>query len=127
MSVANPVSVEILLGRASQALEGGRAEQYCMPLLPLLEHPWSKGAEEVSLAAKRFDALKEKAESIPEEVVLFALSEHSQYWVGLALRWIEDGFPVSPRIKEMLFSVSQRKNLPQEERHTAWRLFHKNA
>jgi len=126
MSDENPVSVDILLARASGAIRDGRADTYCLPLLPLLEHPWSTAANELPECLGRFKEF-EKNDLVAEDVVIFGLCESSQYWVGLALGWIEDGFPVSARIKEALDLVSQRKHLPQRERHTAWRLFHKDA
>jgi hypothetical protein len=127
MSGENPVPIEILLARASATLKTERAANFCLPLLPLLEHTWTNVVQSVSVAVSDYDGLEEKKDTLPEEVVLFALRETSQYWVGLALGWLEDGFPVSARIKEELFSVSQRHALPQKERHIAWRLHHQNA
>lgn len=127
MSVENPVPIEILLDRAASALKAGREDAFCLPLLPLLEHTWEEAAKTVSVAATEFDSLEERKDTLPEEVIIFALKETSQYWVGLALGWLEHGFPISARIKEALFSVSQRQALPQKERHTAWRLHHKHA
>ena len=127
MAAGNPVSIDVLLGRASVAIMSGRRDSYYLPLLPLLEHPWPAAVDELSGCLDQFDVFEEKADKIAEDVVAFALAESSQYWVGLALAWIEDGFPVTARIKVSLRSTSGRKQLPQAERHSAWRLFHKNA
>lgn len=127
MSVENPVPIEVLLGRASATLKIERVSNFCLPLLPLLEHTWTEAVQSVSVAVAGVAGLEEKKDTLPEEVVLFALRGASQYWVGLALRWLEHGFPISTRIKEELFSVSKRHELPQKERHAAWRLHHQNA
>jgi len=126
MSLDKPASIEVLLSRASESLAAGRTDLYCLPLLPLLEHPWSKVLAEVSKSVTQFKGLEDKADSLPTEVVTFALESQRPYWVGLALAWLEDGFPRSGRIKEELFSISQTKHIPQQKRHVAWKLHHEN-
>ena len=116
-----------LLARATAALGSGHSGQHCLPLLPLLEYPRLKGVEEIVEGASKCAAFRDRADTLASSVVAFALSEASQYWVGLALAWLEDGFPISPEIRAELLSVTGRKSLPQAQRHAAWRLHHSHG
>lgn len=44
----------------------------------------------------------------------------TNYWIDLALNWIEQGYPLDSEIVEMLEAISSRKGLPQETRHRAF-------
>ncbi len=44
----------------------------------------------------------------------------TNYWIDLALNWIEQGYPLDSEIVEMLEAISSRKELPQKTRHRAF-------
>ena len=60
-------------------------------------------------------------EDTAARLVEFALSPGwSEYWVGKALNWIDEGV-TSDAVVEALKRVSQDKRLGQATRHRAWR------
>lgn len=85
-------------------------------LLPVLEHEYLEAQAFANVEALRLP-----------EVVTFALREGSAYWAGLALHWLEAGFPNSGYFKEDLLFVSQRSALEQSVRHRAFALHKKTA
>ncbi|MCB2254171.1 hypothetical protein KTQ74_19845 [Pseudomonas chlororaphis] len=92
-------------------------------LLPLLEKPYEAVALNLPDAIR---ALRiERA--LPTEIALrqllvTALESHSEYWVGLALQWLEQGFPQDPKLTELLMHCSESRTLPQSDCHKARRL-----
>ncbi len=92
-------------------------------LLPLLEKPLGEGAQELPRAIK---ALGEKC-ILPGDIalqplVVTALTSHSDYWSGLALKWLEDGFPMDPELTTLLIQSSEDRTLSQSRRHRARKL-----
>lgn len=92
-------------------------------LLPLLEKPLGQGTQELPRAIK---ALGEKC-ILPGDIalqplVVTALTSHSDYWSGLALKWLEDGFPMDPELKTLLIQSSEDRTLSQSRRHRARKL-----
>ena len=85
-------------------------------LLPVLEHS--------HLEAQAFESAG--LLRLPE-LVVFALKEGSAYWAGLALNWLEAGFPFSECIKTELLFASQRPELDQATRHRLYALHRKKA
>jgi len=86
-------------------------------LLPLLEKPFEAAAIELPDAVR----ILQKKYTLPTEIslqplVLTALVSHSEYWAGLALQWLEDGFPQIPRLLSKLKPHSDRPDIPDSER-----------
>ncbi|WP_226501845.1 hypothetical protein [Pseudomonas sp. MWU16-30322] len=92
-------------------------------LLPLLEKPFEAAAIDLPDSVK----ILQKKHTLPaqislQQLVLTALASHSEYWAGLALQWLEDGFPLDFELTEMLAFCAENKALPQSHRHRARRL-----
>lgn len=92
-------------------------------LLPLLEKPFETAALDLPDAAS---ALSKKY-TIPADIalqplVITALTSHSEYWSGLAFKWLEDGFPVDIALTELLTHCAEDKTLSQSCRHRARRI-----
>jgi hypothetical protein len=92
-------------------------------LLPLLEKPFETAALDLPDAV---GALSEKY-TLPagialQPLVITALTSHSEYWSGLALKWLEDGFPLDGELTALLARCTEDKTLSQSRRHRARRL-----
>ncbi|TLP60053.1 MULTISPECIES: hypothetical protein [Pseudomonas] len=92
-------------------------------LLPLLEKPLEEAAQQLPHAVK---ALSEKC-TLPANIalqplVVTALTSHSDYWAGLALKWLEDGFPMDPELITLLTHGAEDRTLSQSRRHRARKL-----
>lgn len=95
-------------------------------LFPLLEKPFEAAAIELPDAVR----ILQKKYTLPAEIslqplVLTALVSHSEYWAGLALQWLEDGFPLDFELTETLAFCAENKAIPQSLRHKARRLAHR--
>ena len=99
-----------------------RDEQSCIPLLPVLEHPYA------FVAARLVDGLvaaglpRAEAERVSlRELVVFALAGPMRRgWGGHAVSWIEAGFPIDDEIASALEAITQDKTFPQRVRHRAF-------
>jgi len=80
-------------------------------LLPVLEHPWSEEVTRQILAAG-FQ---------PEKILALALSEHSDFWRGLSIQWINAGCPISETLADTLLKLGKSKIGTQKDRHSAFR------
>ena len=79
------------------------------PLLPLLELPHRDVAKGLREAFKDFGLSDAEFERVSlRDLVVFALRSESDYWAGLAVRWIADGFPI-----ERLSCVPATRWLPR--------------
>ncbi|MCQ3032650.1 hypothetical protein NLO88_18525 [Pseudomonas syringae] len=92
-------------------------------LLPLLEKPFETAALDLPDA---ITALSKKY-TLPTDIalqplVITALTSHSEYWSGLALKWLEDGFPIDITLAAFLVHCADDKTLSQSCRHRARRL-----
>lgn len=92
-------------------------------LLPLLEKPEREAAQELTRSVK---ILGEKY-TLPSNIalqplVVTALTSHSDYWSGLALTWLEDGFPLDPELTTLLAHSAENRTLSQSRRHRARKL-----
>jgi len=76
------------------------------PYLPDLEDSFDAGA------ARQYD---------PQSLVRFALSLPTDYWPGLALRWLDEGVPTSGLTDDLAVFETQGHR-PQAQRHAARRL-----
>lgn len=92
-------------------------------LLPLLEKPLEEAAQELPRAVK---ALGEKytlpADIALQPLVITGLTSHSDYWSGLAFKWLEDGFPTDPELIMLLTHSAEDRTLSQSRRHRARKL-----
>ncbi|MFK3602424.1 MAG: hypothetical protein WBM22_26025 [Pseudomonas fluorescens] len=92
-------------------------------LLPLLEKPFETAALDLHDAVR---ALSKKymlpADIALQPLVITALMSHSEYWSGLALKWLEDGFPIDIPLNALLAHCAEDKTLSQSRRHRARRL-----
>ncbi|NWD45373.1 hypothetical protein [Pseudomonas yamanorum] len=92
-------------------------------LLPLLEKPLETAALDFPDAVR---ALGEKhtlpADIALQPLVITALTSHPEYWPGLALKWLEDGFPMDVELTAVLAHCVEDKTLSQSDRHRARRL-----
>jgi hypothetical protein len=78
-------------------------------LLPVLEYPWS-------------EAISQQIYSVgfqPDKIIALALSEGSDYWFGLAVRWVEAGYPISEQLATTLEEFGRGKMGSQRDRHVA--------
>jgi hypothetical protein len=51
------------------------------------------------------------------EVLFAGLSSPSEYWVGLAVGWLEEGLELDQEIVEMLNRIAEKRHFPQRLRH----------
>jgi hypothetical protein len=84
-------------------------------LLPLLERPPDALAATVTATG---------AESLLPALLRFALESSSRYWAGLALGWLEAGFPATD-VDTALANLKDSTDQPQPLRHRALRLWRK--
>jgi hypothetical protein len=83
-----------------------------MMLLPLLERPYQQIADLVAAdcPGRLWDGL-----------LGFALDWPTEYWPGLAMTWVEEGYPVAP-VRDALAVVKGDPRRSQPLRHRALRL-----
>lgn len=92
-------------------------------LLPLLEKPFETAALDLPDAVRALG----KKYTLPTEIalqplVITALTSQSEYWAGLALKWLEDGFPIDFELTGLLAHCAENQTLSQSRRHRARRL-----
>jgi hypothetical protein len=107
-------------------IHDGRAislEQYknCIFLLPLIELELAKAIALVPMDGIQVNSTLARFPF--ENIIRLALEEHSDYWVNLALNWIESGFAVDDLLLETMRRNSERKSLNQSTRHRIFSLF----
>ncbi|OVE75561.1 hypothetical protein BVX97_04020 [bacterium E08(2017)] len=81
-------------------------------LLPILEHDWT---EDINSQIRSVGLN-------PDAVVVCALSEGSDYWRGLAIKWLQSGYPLSERLADTLESLGNSVIGTQEDRDVALKL-----
>jgi len=90
-------------------------------LLPLLEKPYESVKLDLSAALSALEIKRSlPAEISLREVLVTALESDSQYWSQLAIKWLDEGFPVDHNLSELLLQCSSRKTLSQSVRHKAF-------
>lgn len=91
-------------------------ERGLMPALPILESAWPEMRRQVDIARKDLRI----QESFPfESLVLYALQWPTDYWPGLVVDWIAQGFPTSESVLQGLQLIASKKYFPQRLRHRA--------
>jgi hypothetical protein len=97
---------------AGEQVRGPAGGADLMMLLPLLERPYQQLAEltEASCPGRLWD-----------ELLRFALDWPTEYWPGLAVTWVEDGYPLAP-VRDALAVVEGDPRRSQPLRHRALRL-----
>lgn len=127
MQTRGPIPVRELICRALPHLTPEVKESYWVPLLPILEHRWTSACVDLRQELVARNLLARREDTIAATVVCRALNQSSPYWAELALRWIQDGFPVPEETLPSLLLLAENKSLSQSIRHEAWRLYHKSA
>ena len=59
------------------------------------------------------------------EIILAGLQAPSNYWVGLAIGWLEQGAPASNEIIQALSLITKDKSFSQQARHKSFALIKK--
>jgi hypothetical protein len=93
-------------------IRGPAAGRNLMMLLPLLERSYRQIAD---LQAADCPG------PLWSDLLGFALTWPTGYWPGLALTWIEDGYPLAP-VQDAVAAVRDDPRRPQPLRHRALRL-----
>jgi hypothetical protein len=98
-----------------------------VPLLPLLELPHRDVAQCLRQAFLDFGLRDADFGSISlRDLVVFALRSESDYWAGLAVRWLADGFPIDEAIVRAGDQMVEAKRGTQSDRHTLFRLIRRH-
>jgi hypothetical protein len=108
--------------------------QTCVPLLPLLEHPYSVVAGELAerLAAAGFPRAEVERVSLRRLVVFALIAPIGTTWGVHAVSWIEAGFPIDDEVAAALEQLAHDKRFQQGVRHLAfaaakrWRRAHRD-
>lgn len=94
-----------------------------LPLLPLLELPRREVADGLRKAFRDFGLTDAEFERVSlRDLVIFALRSESEYWAGLAVRWLDDGFPMDETVARAGDEMVAAKRGTQADRHTLFRL-----
>jgi hypothetical protein len=100
----------------------------CMPLLPMLESPYSEVVELIH--AKLHEAGKDEhlIETFPFDLLIqSALTWETSYWPLLAVQWLEAGYPVSDESAIHLKPAAEDNHCSQNLRHRAKHLIERHA
>ncbi len=95
----------------------------CMPLLPLLELAYTEVEALIGRGLEQVRRSPARSMSFPyDDLLHLALSWPSDYWPSLAIRWFEEGYPISERLLEHLRALRDNELLSQRLRHRAGKL-----
>jgi hypothetical protein len=100
---------EIIKNAASPT---GHPQKRLVSLLPLLEHEYSSTIAGILQPSGIDTGL----------LVGFAIAEGSDYWRGLALKWLAAGLPMNMALAETLETFGRGRLGTQHDRHEAFRL-----
>ncbi|SEI18827.1 hypothetical protein SAMN05216581_3802 [Pseudomonas asplenii] len=91
-------------------------------LLRLLEQSYEEVARDVpgAVAALRIDRPLPADMSL-QQLLISTLESGSPYWTGLAIKWVEQGFPRDSELIKALRQCSDNKAIAQSDRHKARR------
>ena len=121
--------IEIVRGLAQhrEGFAGLFGRMSYVPLLPLLELPYREvtdGLQQTFFDSGLSDADFERVSL--RDLVVFALQSESDYWAGLAIHWLADGFPVDETIVHAGDEMLTAKRGIQADRHTLFRLIRRH-
>lgn len=74
----------------------------------------------VAVLAQPYNDAVSRADIDCRASLMAGLGWVTDYWIDLALNWIEQEYPLDIEIVEMLEAISSRKELPQKTRHRAF-------
>jgi hypothetical protein len=90
-------------------------------LLPLLTGPFVGAAERLGpLMESRGWSPSRSGEVSLERLVLTGLEVGSELWFGAAVKWLEEGFPVTAEIAHVIHERRSDASLPQMWRQSAF-------
>ena len=100
----------------------------CMPLLPMLEFTYSQALEMIRQGIQQTDVSPKLLEDFPFDNILYlALTWPTHYWPSLAVTWLEEGYPISEELINLLKITHENKTYPQRLRHRSMRLINRHA
>lgn len=92
-------------------------------LLPLLELPHREVADGLHRAFLDSSLTDVDFHTVSlRDLIVCALRSESDYWAGLATRWLADGFPFDETIARVGDEMVAAKRGTQADRHTLFRL-----
>lgn len=95
----------------------------CIPLLPLLELSYPEAVILVQQGLNQAGADLNLLSIFPfNDLLHLALNWETDYWVSLAVRWLENGYPISEELVDCLKPWQEEKKHSQGLRHRAQRL-----
>ncbi len=98
-----------------------------VPLFPLLEVPHREVADGLRQAFTDSDLSDADFERVSlRDLVVFALRSESDYWAGLAVRWLADGFPIDETVVRAGDEMVAAKRGTQADRQTLFRLIRRH-
>ena len=117
--------IEVVRGLAqhSEGFVGLFGRMGYVPLLPLLELPRRDVADGLRQAFIDSGLSDTEFQRVSlRDLVVFALRSESDYWAGLAVRWLADGFPIDETVVRAGDEMVSAKRGTQADRHTLFRL-----
>jgi hypothetical protein len=117
--------IEIVRGLAQhpEGFAGLFRRMSYVPLLPLLELPRLEVADGLREAFRDSGLSDAEFERVSlRDLVVFALRSESDYWAGLSVRWLADGFPIDEAVVRAGDEMVAAKRGTQADRHTLFRL-----
>jgi len=97
------------------------------PLFPLLELPHREVAEGLRQTFCDFGLSEADFQNVSlRDLVVCALRSESDYWFGLAIRWLADGFPIDETVARVGDEMVTAKRGTQADRHILFRLIRRH-
>ena len=123
MPVQSSSEVVERIARHPEGFSGLFRRMHYVPFLPLLELPHTKVSQDLRRAFSACGLTDSDFQTVSlSELVAFALRSSSDYWAGLAVRWLSDGFPLDEAIARAGDEMVTAKRGSQADRHTLFRM-----
>jgi hypothetical protein len=95
----------------------------CIPLLPLLELSYPEAVTSIQQSLNQAGVNLNLLNTFPfNDILYLALNWETEYWASLAVKWLENGYPVSEEFVSCLKMWQEEKKHSQALRHRAGRL-----
>ena len=96
----------------------------CLPMIRLLCHPWRDVERALPRAVSEADLGPALTNLISlRKMLIWTLTDsYSSYWIGLAVGWLEDGYPLDRGIVDAADHMIRAKYGTQAQRHSAFRI-----